>query len=126
MENDVLENRLTEIPFGNSAEGCSNPRNLRKSTFSNCQLSGILPKRFIFSCIGFLASTLAISLNTNLSIVIVSMVDRSNESLVHVKSSNECLLVDVPREVEAEQKVWRLSFQIVLSVSSIRLQTINY
>ncbi|XP_055949532.1 putative inorganic phosphate cotransporter isoform X1 [Argiope bruennichi] len=104
MENDVLENRLAEIPFNSNEEGCSCPKNRRKSKFSNCHLSDIVPKRFIFSCIGFLASTLAISLNTNLSIVIVSMVDRSNESLLHVKSSNECLLVDVPLEVKAEEK----------------------
>ncbi|GFT33301.1 putative inorganic phosphate cotransporter [Trichonephila clavipes] len=64
----------------------------------------LLPKRFIFSFVGFLASTLAISLNTNLSIVIVSMVDRSNESIINVKASNECLLVDVPLKVEAVEQ----------------------
>lgn len=81
---------------------------LDKGHHTNCQIhhhkppiqesksSSFIPKRYIFSFIGFLASTLAISLNTNLSLAIVSMVDRHNESLTQVKSSNECLAEDSP------------------------------
>uniref|UniRef100_A0A061QLJ5 Putative sialin n=1 Tax=Cupiennius salei TaxID=6928 RepID=A0A061QLJ5_CUPSA len=58
---------------------------------ADCYCPDFIPKRYIFSFVGLLASTLAISLNTNLSLAIVSMVDRSNESIIQVKSSNECL-----------------------------------
>ncbi|XP_042906543.1 putative inorganic phosphate cotransporter [Parasteatoda tepidariorum] len=52
---------------------------------------GCIPKRIIFTLVGFLATTLALTLNTNLSLAIVSMVDRSSDSIGQVKTSNECL-----------------------------------
>ncbi|GIY10642.1 putative sialin [Caerostris darwini] len=103
MESDVPEGRHPANQFSCNEEGYELPRNDR-----SFHLSGLIPKRFIFSCIGFLASTLAISLNTNLSIVIVSMVDRSNESVIHVKASNECLLVDGPLELESTKSSMEL------------------
>ncbi|XP_035234274.1 sodium-dependent phosphate transport protein 4-like isoform X4 [Stegodyphus dumicola] len=51
---------------------------------------GFIPKRFILCIVGILAVTLAISLNANLSIAIISMVDRRNESSANVIASNEC------------------------------------
>ncbi|XP_054714428.1 sialin-like [Uloborus diversus] len=86
----MTENNASEHGFQEKTQYLANQE---ETTDEFC--SGFPPKRYVFSIVGFLASTLAISLNTNLSLAIVSMVDRSNESLVPVKSSNECLTEDV-------------------------------
>ncbi|KFM66074.1 putative inorganic phosphate cotransporter, partial [Stegodyphus mimosarum] len=58
--------------------------------------SCIIPKRFIFCFVGILASTLAVSLNTNFSMAIVSMEEKRNVSHISYKYSNECLSNERP------------------------------
>ncbi|GFY79744.1 putative inorganic phosphate cotransporter [Trichonephila inaurata madagascariensis] len=71
--------------------------------FHQCCSVGV-PKRFLFSIVGFLASTIAISLATNLSIVIVTMVDRSNETIVHHNASKECHSSNISLNLQSTQK----------------------
>ncbi|GFY02377.1 hypothetical protein TNCV_3502582 [Trichonephila clavipes] len=63
-----------------------------------------VPKRFVFSIVGFLASTIAISLATNLGIVIVTMEDRSNETTVHHNASKECHSSNISFNLQSTQK----------------------
>lgn len=67
-------------------------RNLEKHSWDAKEGSCIWkpPRRYIFSTLSFIACSLAVTFNTNLSITIVSMINR-NVSVASTRASNECI-----------------------------------
>ncbi|GFS67302.1 putative inorganic phosphate cotransporter [Nephila pilipes] len=103
MEKEVTKNPLSEVRFIiNENEHKLSDSDLNSYDQYHC--TGRVPKRFIFSLIGFLASTLAISLATNLNIVIVTMVDRSDEITTNVSASSECLSPNISFDLQSTEK----------------------
>ncbi|GFR33901.1 putative inorganic phosphate cotransporter, partial [Trichonephila clavata] len=103
MDKESMKNLVSEVEFTIS-ENEHKFSNDNSNYFDQYCSVGV-PKRFIFSIIGFLASTLAISLATNLSIVIVTMADRSNETIVHHNASNECHSRNISLNLQTPEKV---------------------